>query len=86
MDNNLELKEINKKIFIANLLGYPGWIMLGIGLYSIYGTNGDAFHPALNNPTVGYSLIVIGAIIGAIEMFKLIPLWKKRKILNENNT
>ncbi|MCW8901395.1 MAG: hypothetical protein OQK95_12045 [Gammaproteobacteria bacterium] len=86
MDENKqkELAVINKKIFKTKMYGYPGGVFLGFGLYGIFGANGDAFHPVLNDSEIVYSLTIIGAIIIVWELSALMPLFKKKsKITNE---
>lgn len=73
-ENNLE--STNKKIMKTKRIGYLGTILLGLGLYAIFVAEGNAFHPALNNPNIGYGLIICGALISTWEIAKLIPLWK----------
>ncbi len=78
MTNKGELNDINRKIFIINLIGTPGAILIGLSLYTIFKSNGDAIHPALNNINLVYSMLVLGIIIEIWQLIKLIPIFKKR--------
>ena len=63
MDIQDELKNVNKQIFIINLIGTPGAMLIGFSLYAIFKANGDAFHPALNNLTIVYNMLIFGIAI-----------------------
>ncbi len=85
--NEEELQRIKKKIIILNLLGTPGLILLGLGLYGLFGANGDAFHPALNNSNVIYSFIGVGAVSQIWEFTRYLSLLKKKaELINDKNT
>ena len=81
------LKEIKKKIIKTQMIGTPGAILLGVGLYGMFGADGDAFHPLLNDEIFVKNILVIGAAIEIWRFYVLIPLFKKKsKILNDKNT
>ena len=82
-----ELSQIKSKIIKINIIGYPGLILLGLGLYGLFGAKGDAFHPMLNDMKVVYGFIAYGIASVIWEFTKLIPLYrKKEKIINEKST
>lgn len=82
-----ELEIIKKKIIKTQMIGAPGAILLGVGLYGMFGANGDAFHPLLNDDIFVKNILVIGAVIEIWQFYVLIPLFKKKsKILNDKNT
>jgi len=78
-----DLKVINKKIFIINVLGLPGALLIGLSLYALFGAEGNAFHPALNNLTIVYNMLIFGIAIEAWQLYKMIPLLKKRAELSK---
>ncbi len=82
-----ESQHLQKKIIIYNILGAPGAILLGLGLYGLFGAQGDAFIPILNNLNVVYGFIAVGAIIMIWEFAMTIPLLKRKsEIVKEENT
>ena len=82
-----ELSQIKSKIIKINIIGYPGLILLGLGLYGLFGAKGDAFHPMLNDMKVVYGFIAYGIASVIWEFTQLIPLYrKKEKIINEKST
>ena len=82
-----ELKHIQKKIVIYNIIGAPGAILLGLGLYGLFGAQGNAFIPILNNLDVVYGFITTGAIIMIWEFLATIPLLKRKaEIAKKRNT
>jgi len=73
-----QLKDISSKIVKIQILGAPGTILVGLALYAIFGANGDAFHPILNNMDVVYSMMLIGIAIMVWEFATFISLLRKR--------
>ena len=72
---------------MTQLIGAPGAIFIGLALYAIFGANGDAFHPLLNDKTIVNSLLIIGIAIELWQFYVIIPLFKKQaKLLREENT
>ena len=84
---NEKLIEINKKIVLTQVIGTPGAILLGLGIYGMFGANGDAFHPLLNDEIFVKNILIIGAAIEIWQFYVLIPLFKKRsEIIQNDNT
>jgi len=81
-NNEAELNDIKKKIVKTQILGAPGAILLGLGLYGIFGANGDAFHPLLNDKSIVNSLLIVGVAIELWQLYVLIPLFKKQSKLS----
>lgn len=73
-----ELKEINKKMLIANVLGAPGTILFGLGLYGKFGAQGSAFIELLNNETVVYGCLAVGGFIMLLEAVYMVSLLRRR--------
>lgn len=76
-----QAKQLNKKIMLVHLLGAVGSILVGVSAFSIWGSPGDSFHSALDNPRVSYSMLALGAAILIWEMTTLLPLLKQRSQL-----
>ena len=82
-DPKNDLKEVQKQIIIANVLGAPGAILIGVALYSIFGAKGEPLHPALANTETVYSMLFIGVVIQIWELTKVIPLLKRKAKLQK---
>lgn len=80
MNSNKEeqLKNIKLKIVKTQMLGAPGLILLGFGLYGMFGAQGNAFLPLLNDQNVVYGMLGVGAVIQIWQYIKVIPLLKKQ--------
>jgi len=78
-----QIKDITRKIVKVQILGAPGTILLGLALYAIYGANGDAFHPLLNDMDVVYSMLILGIVIMAWEFLTFISLIRKKAELTK---
>ena len=86
-NHEIELKNIRKKIIMTQLIGAPGAIFIGLALYAIFGANGDAFHPLLNDESIVNSLLIVGVAIELWQFYIIVPLFKKQaKLLRETNT
>jgi len=81
-NNEDELNNIKKKIVKTQIIGAPGAILLGLGLYGLFGANGDAFHPLLNYISIVNSLLIVGVAIELWQLYVLIPLFKKQSKLS----
>ncbi len=79
-----ELKDLQKKMIMFNMLGAPGAILFALGLYGLFGAEGDAFIPILNNLNIVYGCLGIGAIIMVWEFLAIIPLIKRRAEIAKN--
>jgi len=73
-----ELDYITKKIVKIQILGAPGAILVGLAFYAIFGAQGDAFHPLLNNMNIVYTMLVIGAMIMVWEFVTFWGLLKQK--------
>jgi hypothetical protein len=74
---------VQKKMILVQLLGAPGTIMVGLALYGIFGAKGEAFWPPLNDTSVTYNMLGIGAMIIAWETFQTLKLAKLKKTLSD---
>lgn len=81
-----ELKHLRKKLIFTNIIGSPGPILVGLGLYGKFDANGDAFISILNNQDYVHGFIVVGGIIMLWEIFTMIPLvQRKSELMNKKN-
>lgn len=72
-------KDIDTKIMKLQLISAPAMILLGLGLYGVFGvTDGNAFHPALNDKNNAYGLIAVGVAIEVFFTMKLVQLLKQK--------
>ncbi|WP_462159803.1 hypothetical protein [Pseudoalteromonas sp. GB56] len=83
MTNNMEEKQtaITKKMMKVQLLGAPGSILFGLGLYGVFAVNGDAFIDFLNDPRNCYAMIGVGGAIMLWEAYAIFKLARQRKAL-----
>ena len=59
--------------------------MLGLGLYALFGTNGNAFIDILNNQNVAYALTGSGAAVMVWVLIKTIPLFMRKSELSKSS-
>lgn len=78
LDKEQKLKNIAKYINRIKIIGSTGPILIGLAVYGIWGADGNAFHPLLNDTDVTYSMLGIGVAVVIWEFVKLIPLFKLR--------
>lgn len=78
-----EYEILTKIIIVIHILGVPGLIMVGLAIYAIFSANGNVLHPALNNQTVIYNMLIIGAIISIWEFIYTLMLLKQRSNMQD---
>ena len=76
-NNKEQLKNVKLQIVKINILGVPGAILLGLGLYGMFAANGNAFHPLLNDMNVVYGCLAVGGAIEVWQFIMVLPLLKK---------
>ena len=82
--NNEELKKVNKDILKLNIIGFPGALFLGLGLYGLFEKNAYQLHSLFGNEQFVYLLLISGALIEIWQFTKIWPLLKKRVSLTKN--
>ena len=81
-----ELKQIQKKLVLVNLIDAPGAILAGLGLYGVFGADGDAFIDLLNDRGIAYGAIIVGGMIMLWSILKMFPLLKRKaELMREKN-
>ncbi|GMG88759.1 hypothetical protein [Biformimicrobium ophioploci] len=78
-----ELAQINKDMIKVQMLGLPGTIALGLGLYGVFGANGNAFHPFLNDINNAYLLVAVGACLSVVEAVWFLKLHRRKNALTK---
>ncbi len=73
-NNELDIKTLRRKIILTKIIGAPGGILLGLGLYGKFAAQGDAFIAILNNIQIVDAFLVAGAIFMIIETIIVIRL------------
>jgi hypothetical protein len=71
-------QDAQRKIVSISLLGAPGSILVGLGLYGIF-AGGNAFWEPLDNTFVTYNMLGIGAMIMAWETVQIIRVVKRQR-------
>lgn len=67
------MAELKKKIIMMQIVGVPITLCMGLGLYGVFGADGDAFLPLLNDQSFSIGLIVIGAVLELWQLSVIIP-------------
>ena len=84
--NTSEIKSIKKKILVTQIIAFPGLIFLGVGLYGLFGVDGNAFHPLLENKNFIYGLLAAGVIIEVGQLIVTMSLlMKQSKLLSASD-
>ena len=78
-----QIKENTAKFIKVQIIGSIGTILVGLALYAIFGAQGDAFHPLLNDMEVVNGMLIVGSVIMIWQYVTIIPLMKKRVALSK---
>lgn len=81
--DNEELKQINKDIFKLNIIGFPGAVLLGFGLFGLFEKNASNLHSLFGHEKFVYLLLISGTLIEVWQFLKILPLLKKRVALTK---
>ena len=77
LENN-DPKTIQKQLLKYQLFSTPAVILIGLGLYGLFGAEGDAFLPILDDQGVVYSFLGGGIALEIWVLLKIIPLVRHR--------
>lgn len=72
-----ELKDLNRKLIKYQLLGFPGYVAIGLGLFGLFGDGGELI-PVLGNRNFSAFLITAGTCLGVLEFTRIYPLLKQK--------
>ncbi|MCL2915918.1 hypothetical protein L2725_19430 [Shewanella corallii] len=73
-----ELAAVKKSMLMTQLIGLPGAIMLGLGVYGIF-VEGEKFLPFLDDPVNCYGLLAVGALISMWEAMRVLQLNRRQQ-------
>lgn len=72
-----ELAGVKKSMLITQLIGLPGAVMLGLGIYGLF-IEGDKFLPFLDDSINCYGLLAVGALISMWEAMRVMQLSRRQ--------
>jgi len=82
-----QIKQVQKEILILSIIDMPATVLVGLGLFAVFGADGNAIPEALNNKDLAYGALVVGGIVMAWCFVKMLPLLKRKaQLANEENT
>jgi hydroxymethylglutaryl-CoA reductase len=81
MNNEQQIKDIDRQILKVSIMDAPGSILFGLGLYGKFAVNGDAFIPMLNEASIVNSCLAAGAAIMAWGGYKILTLSREKSQL-----
>ena len=67
-----ELKRLKRQLLKIQLAEAPGTILLALGLYATFATDGDTFLPFMDSPTVVAVMLGVGIVSVVIGTYKSI--------------
>ncbi len=73
-----ELAAVKKSMLMTQLIGVPGAVMLGLGIYGTF-VDGEKFHPFLDNQMYCYGLLAAGLLISMWEGLRIITLSRRQQ-------
>ncbi len=79
MESKQSLQALQKRLMLLGLFNLIPHLALGLGLYGLFGAQGNAFLPALNNPQVCYALLGFGLVAEAYFMVLFIKTARARQ-------
>ena len=57
--NNNDLKTLDKEMLIINIIGFPGAILLGLGLFGLFDEDPSGLHNIFSYPEFIYLLLKV---------------------------
>lgn len=85
--DNEELKRTRKQINKIQIMGVPGAILIGLGLFGIFEASTNGPLSILSNKKVTYGILAVGIASEVWLSFVVIPLLKKHaRLLRDRNT
>lgn len=82
-DYQEERNKLKKEYTQTQIIGAPGMILIGLGLYGVFGAKGNAFHPILNDLNTCYAMLAVGGVIAAWEAVTVFKISRKQAALDK---
>jgi hypothetical protein len=83
----VEVTNIKKEIIKTQIIGALGTILVGLGLYGVFGAQGNAFLLLLNELDNCYAILVVGGAIVVWEAIRILKLTRRQsEISRQLNT
>lgn len=76
-----ELKSIQRKMVRSQIISAPAMILIGLALYGLFGANGQAFHPLLDDVPTLYVMLAVGVVIELWQLSVFLPLARKHALI-----
>lgn len=74
MNPEERIKQIQKEITRVSIIDTSGAVMLGLGLFARFQTEGEPLHPLLANYVIVNGMIIFGSVIMVWGVLKMISL------------
>ena len=84
--DNPELKSIQRKMVQSQIISAPAMILIALALYGLFGADGQAFHPLLDDVTTLYIMLAVGIVIELWQLSVFLPLVRKHAIIARDMT
>lgn len=81
LKDNPELKAIQRKMVQSQIISAPAMLLIGLALYGLFGADGQAFHPLLDDVTTLYVMLVVGIFIELWQLSVFLPLARKHAMI-----
>ena len=80
----LELKSLQKEIIRVAIIDALGTLLMGLAIYAKFASNGEPFHPILNDESVIMGMFIAGGAIMLWGVSRVIAISRRRKELQNN--
>lgn len=73
LDPQQEIKQLDKKLIMLNIIDAPAMILIGLGIFGKFGGNPAGLHPLLANSEVTTAMLAVGSMFAAwcgLQVFK----------------
>lgn len=79
MNQDESFRRINRQLVLVYVLGAPGLVLLGLGLYALIGAaSGELVHPILNDKKVVYACFIAGGALQVWQAWRVLKLRRER--------
>lgn len=77
---------MDKESIKLQLLAIPSFLLLGLGINSLFSRIEVKIHPMLENQSIGIALIALGGIGAALAFYKGLIIFRNRSLNKSNIT